>query len=83
MVSFFTALNLLKAVQMKPKFEVHALFIYEQMEMDLNQFKRKKKLGADFYKQLQQFFVRYLKVSEQMNFMHGDIKPRTTLETSN
>ena len=73
-------LNLGKAVQLKPKFEIHAVYVYEKMDIDLMQLKQNYGIGNGFYKQLHRFFIGYLEEAHAKNFIHGDIKPRLTFE---
>ena len=72
-----TLLNLIKAIEIKRVgFELYALYVYEEMDMNLVQFKRQNKPGMDFCKQLHRFLVDYLKAAKEANFIHCDIKPR-------
>ena len=64
---------------MKPEFEVYFVFIYEEMDMDLMQFKQQNKLEVGFFKELHRFFVDYLAVFEEKR-IHHDIKPRLEFE---
>ena len=64
---------------MKPTFEVHAVFVMEQMEMNLMELKQSGNFENDFYVELRDFFVGYLKEAEN-ELVHGDIKPRVALK---
>ena len=69
----------MKAIQMKPEFEVYVVSIFERMDMDLMQFKLQNKLGVGFFKELHRFFVDYLAAAEKKE-IHYDIKPRLEFE---
>ena len=79
-------MNLKKAIQMKPTFEVHYITIWQQMDSDLMQLKRNYKLKPLFYGQVRDFFVKYINISRvsgevsRLQFIHGDIKPRVALQ---
>ena len=73
-------LNWIKAIRMKPVFEVHAVFVMEKMDLNLMELKRSHNVEDDFYFQLRDFFVCYLQKAEADDFVHGDIKPRVALK---
>ena len=61
---------------MHPSFEIYAVYIMEQMDMNLMEFRQNDEPDHDFYNKLRNFFVEYLKVARSSNIVHGDIKPR-------
>ena len=73
-------LNTIKAIQLEPRFEVHALFVSVKMDLNLKELKRSNELVLGFYRQLQDFLFSYLKTTRSYWMIHGDIKPRLALE---
>ena len=65
---------------MKPTFELHGVFIMEKMEINLMQMKLNADFEENFYVELRNFFVNYLKECETTLHIHGDIKPRVALK---
>ena len=70
-------MNLKKAIQMKPTFEVHHIIILELMEMDLMHLKQNYMLDPGFYGQVRDFGVNWINNGW---LLHGDIKPRVALQ---
>ena len=73
-------LNQPKAIQMHPSFEIYTIYIMEQMDMNLMEFRRNGEMDDDFNNKLRNFFVEYLKTTQKFSIVHGDIKPRLELK---
>ena len=75
---WYINIELKKAIQMKPTFEVHYIVILELMKMDLMHLKRNYMLDAGFYGQVRDLCVNW--INNEFSISHGDIKPRVALQ---